>query len=104
MDAVSLIAAGEKLGLSGKDLKDWVDAQQALEREKRAADREAAKEASRLVELKLKLAETENARPASAAIPNTVAPVHLGLQKGMTPFDEKRDDLHSYLLRFERVA
>lgn len=126
MDVVSLVTAGKELGLEGVELKQWVEAQegkiQAAEREKRAADREAAKEAAELrlreleatnearkaeaelVEKKLRLLEMENTEPGPITVPvSSTLPV-VGLQKGMAPFDERKDDLHAYLLRFERVA
>ncbi|XP_064470233.1 uncharacterized protein LOC135384984 [Ornithodoros turicata] len=115
MDVVALVAAGKELGLEGAELKQWLEVQeakwQAAEREKRAADREAAKEAAELrkaeaelVDKKLKLLELENARPTPATGPAALNAPVLGLQKGMAPFDERKDDLHAYLLRFERVA
>ncbi|XP_064463594.1 uncharacterized protein LOC135374580 [Ornithodoros turicata] len=132
MDVVSLVAAGRELGLEGAELREWIQAQeaklQATEREKRAADREAAKEAAAtakeaaelrlreleatnearkaeadLIERKLRLLELEGARPAPAVSQTNHVPM-LGLQKGMALFDERKDDLHAYLLRFERVA
>lgn len=108
MDVVSLVAAGKELGLDGAELKQWVE---AAERERRAADREAAKEAAEarkaeaeLIDKKLQLCKLESERLAATAPPVATNVPMLGLQKGMAPFDAGKDDLHAYLLRFERVA
>lgn len=110
MDLEKLAAIGLQLGFSGAELNKWIEAQQAKLRDERAAEREAAKEADErqreILQLKLKLQEGAQNMPVAAndalTAPSTSSP--LNPQKLLPVFDEKRDDLHAYLQRFERVA
>lgn len=117
MDLEKLTAVGIQLGLTGAELSRWIEAQQAKQRDDRAAEREALKEAAEIARLaderqreilQLKLQLQEGARNVPAAandvlpLPSTSSP--LNPQKLLPLFDEKRDDLHAYLQRFERVA
>lgn len=112
MEVKELMSLGAELGLAGAELRSWVDEERARQREERAADREAqrlkAESEQRIIELKIRLAEasateigrtdgSEGSRRASLSL--SPSP-----HKLMPPFDDKRDDLDSYLRRFERVA
>uniref|UniRef100_A0A131YW51 Reverse transcriptase n=1 Tax=Rhipicephalus appendiculatus TaxID=34631 RepID=A0A131YW51_RHIAP len=111
MDALEkLTAIGLQLGFSGAELNKWIEAQQAKLRDERAEERDAAKEADErqreILQLKLKLQEGAKNMPVAATdalpAPSTSSPINP--QKLLPLFDEKRDDLHAYLQRFERVA
>lgn len=112
MDTERLATIGSQLGLSGVELRTWIENEQAKQRAERAAEREASKEADertrQILELKLKLqegAQSESARinTDSMSLPSAASSV-LNPQKLLPLFDERRDDLHAYLQRFERVA
>lgn len=45
MDLEKLVTLGKEMGLSGKELQQWVEKERANERDRRAAEREAAREA-----------------------------------------------------------
>ncbi|XP_064469791.1 uncharacterized protein LOC135384523 [Ornithodoros turicata] len=137
MELQELLLVGEKLGLEGATLREWIEKEQAKDREKRAEERELvrerlrvkelevarekeaaraleeaakvrAEEEQRCLELRIKLQELQNngsgqvatttvAREAVSTLPVTP-------HRWLAPFDEKRDDLDAYLLRFERLA
>lgn len=70
MDLEKLLQLGKELGISGPDLRSWIDEERARERDQRTADRAAAKEAEEIsrarlqeektiLELKLKLQEQQ---------------------------------------------
>lgn len=148
MDVEKLLEIGTQLGLSGSELRAWIDTQRAEQRAERAAERERLKEAAerereerreaderareaaerakeaaerekeaaerakeaaeneiRILELKIRLQEgsrnTASATADSETSPNVSV---MNPQKLLPLFDERRDDLHAYLQRFERVA
>ncbi|XP_072143700.1 uncharacterized protein [Dermacentor andersoni] len=118
MDLEKITAIGLQIGLSGAELRRWIEAEQAKQRDERAAEREAAKEAAELarladerqreiLQLKLQLQEGARNVPAAASeiltAPSTSSS-SLNPQKLLPLFDEKRDDLHAYIQRFERIA
>ncbi|KAH7967771.1 hypothetical protein HPB52_002243 [Rhipicephalus sanguineus] len=51
MDLEKLTAVGIQLGLTGAELSRWIEAQQAKQRDERAAEREALKEAAEIARL-----------------------------------------------------
>ncbi|KAH7963716.1 hypothetical protein HPB52_022454 [Rhipicephalus sanguineus] len=76
MDLEKLTAVGIQLGLTGAELSRWIEAQQAKQRDERAAEREALKEAAEIARLpderqreilQLKLQLQEGARNVPAA-------------------------------------
>lgn len=107
MDLEKLTAIGLQLGLSGAELAKWIEAQQAKQRDERAAERDAAREADErqreILKLKLQLQEAASNVPAAAndVLPVSITSSPLNPQKLLPLFDEKRDDLHAYLQRFE---
>lgn len=123
MDLEKLLELGKELGISGPDLRTWVDEERAKARDQRTADRAAAKEAEEIararlqeektvIELKLKLYE-QQARLAPAAVSDPSASTvsssssahgYQSPHKLIPPFNEGRDELDAYIQRFERVA
>ncbi|CAN8008595.1 unnamed protein product [Ixodes pacificus] len=128
MEVADLISSGKQLRLEGESLREWVDHERELprqraerEREARAEDRSAAREVAqareeaechlmelkiRLEETQLKLQEAQNAAPAPLGSVDKGTGQTLGKspQRWLPAFDEGRDDLDAYLLRFERLA
>ncbi|CAN8028672.1 unnamed protein product [Ixodes persulcatus] len=128
MEVADLISSGKHLGLEGEALREWVDHERELlrqraerEREARAEDRNAAREVARareeaeccLMELKIRLEETQlKLQEAQNTAPAPLGSVEEGTgrtlgkspQRWLPPFDEWRDDLEAHLLRFERLA
>lgn len=123
MDLDKLAAVAAQLGLSGAELREWIEREQVRQRDERAAEREEAKEAAerqrladerqrladerqlQILQLKLQLQESAQSQPsAAAALAPSANPSCLNPQKLLPLFDERRDDLHAYLQRFERVA
>lgn len=110
MDLERLAALGAQLGFSGSELRDWIDKERAEQRAERAAEREqsriAAEREKEILELKLRLQEGARSNTTDDIEPIVSAPqVQLfNPQKLLPLFDERRDDLHAYLQRFERVA
>ena len=109
-----LIAAGERLGYKDDELKNYVSDQQKLQREERAAVRQREKEEreyqlemERLYhELKMKQIEEEHElemAEKSAKGKTSDVIVKPCLPK-IPPFDESKDEIDSYLRRFERYA
>ncbi|KAH7963745.1 hypothetical protein HPB52_022709 [Rhipicephalus sanguineus] len=69
MDLDKLTAVAAQLGLSGAELREWIEREQVRQRDERAAEREEAKEAAerqqladerqlQILQLKLKLQES----------------------------------------------
>ncbi|XP_077531154.1 uncharacterized protein LOC144143244 [Haemaphysalis longicornis] len=124
MDLEKLMAMGTQLGLSGQELRAWIESERAEQRAARAAEREASRETAErakeaaerakdaaerekeLLLLRIRLQESGGtSQPNVAAGGEVVAtPPAINPQKLLPLFDEKRDDLHAYLQRFERVA
>lgn len=96
MSRVELTALGRELGYDGVELRNWV--RDEMDRE----DVRQAK-AKEMIELKIRLKEVENASPTNGSGANHGA-VLTSPQRWMAAFDEKKDDLDAYLLRFERLA
>lgn len=120
MDLEKLMLIGKELGLSGQDLREWIDAERAKEREKRATECEAAKEAARLaqqtetetrarieaeramLELRLNLQErSQGSNASSDAVgsdnaTNAAQSFH-SPQKLIPAFNEERDELDAYI-------
>ncbi|KAK3746423.1 hypothetical protein QZH41_012761 [Actinostola sp. cb2023] len=118
MDYAQWIEAGTRFELSGKELQEYVDKKekQYLEREERAKEREheqkmreeemqfkvleltaATKEMSYKSELELLQAKVE------ADLPSSMPSEHQRRPK-MPCFDEQKDDMDTFLERFERYA
>ena len=109
-----LIAAGEKLGYEKDDLHNYGSEQQKLQREERAAARQVEKEERNFKiemermaqELKMKEMSDhlelsrEEIRQKERASDGSVK---AGVPK-IPPFDETKDEIDSFLRRFERYA
>ncbi|XP_062590636.1 uncharacterized protein LOC134252230 [Saccostrea cucullata] len=115
MDSVQdLIAAGEKLGYEKEELRNYVTEQQKLQREERAAARQREKEEREYQlemermyhEMKMKqLQEEHELELANKSAQGKVSDVMVkpSVPK-IPPFDENKDEIDSYLRRFERFA
>ncbi|XP_064472919.1 uncharacterized protein LOC135387751 [Ornithodoros turicata] len=122
MDLPELVAIGKELGLQGAALKEWVEKEQ---RERRAQEREllkeqlhareqeqireteAAKARAEEVKLKIRLQELQNqgaTGSTQSATRDVSSTLPISPHRWLAPFDEKKDDLDAYLLRFERLA
>jgi len=117
-----LVALGERMGLQGDSLNEFVKEQQAIAREERYKEKED-KEKQREFELKkleLEIKKIESAHSVEGSVHGdnerdeddvddeeveVRIPHSRTAVKGpkMPPFDEK-DDMDSYLYRFERYA
>ena len=99
----------EDIGLQGKDIAEYVTRQQTLDREERAAWREAQKmQAQADIELKIKKMELQAQQAqaqATASSATTPPPRNKDAKSPNLPsFIDEKDELDSYLLRFERYA
>ncbi|XP_064470265.1 uncharacterized protein LOC135385018 [Ornithodoros turicata] len=126
-----LIAMGKTLGLEGRELQDWVKVERDRAREDRVAERERKKEEAeateRLKRLELEAAKEEHERKMlqlekekellllkaangqgqgmeSRAPVDSLRFQGVSPHKLLPPFDERKDDLDAYLIRFEKVA
>ncbi|XP_050046366.1 uncharacterized protein [Dermacentor andersoni] len=128
MEIERLYAIGKELGMTGAELKRWIDTEIVRERDQRAQHREDAKaqaleaeaqaEQERLrleaeervlklkIELQEKTAGVQSAQSDSTTEQSVTraAPELFSPHKLIPPFNEARDDLDAYLQRFERVA
>lgn len=113
MEIEKLMALGEKFGLEGEALKAWVEEERKREREARVSERERVREAAELelkiLEMKLRVQEQgqgANGVVSGSAETNDQSSFrwHMSPTKLLSPFDEKKDELDAYILRFERVA
>ena len=132
MDMEKLIQQGKELGLEGKDLREFVKEQQDREREERLQQRQEKekqreyeerekekqreyeeKEKQRRYELEMKRLEFETAQAAAQAAAQVTAQqrdqqVRRADEGSRAPklpnFIDGKDDLDSYLQRFERFA
>lgn len=121
MDVQDIIGVGQTLGLEGEDLHQFVKETQARERDERAARREEEKakreeaeairafeerenKAKREHEIRMKELEISAASTTSQSVQPTVS--HCYSKKGpkLQMFNEDKDDMDSFLLRFERYA
>uniref|UniRef100_A0A6B0VEV3 Putative reverse transcriptase n=1 Tax=Ixodes ricinus TaxID=34613 RepID=A0A6B0VEV3_IXORI len=96
MSRIELTALGRELGYEGVELRNWVRDEMNREDERQVKAKE-------MIELKIQLKEVENASPTNGASA-THGAVLTSPQRWMAAFDEKKDDLDAYLLRFERLA
>ncbi|KAH7961843.1 hypothetical protein HPB52_012636 [Rhipicephalus sanguineus] len=121
MEFERLYAIGKDLGMTGAELKRWVDAEIARERDQRAQNREDAKAQAeqdrlrleaeeRVLKLKIELQEKTGSTQGASTDASAgqalarAAPDIFSPHKLIPPFNEERDDLDAYLKRFERVA
>lgn len=116
MDWEKYIPIGKELGLSGKELKEWIDEQQIKERDRRAEDRDASRVAHEqeiarlaaeqsLLEVKCRLAERTAATIETGGEHVQASSEVFGSpHKLIPPYNEGRDELDAYIQRFERVA
>jgi len=113
-----LVVVGKEMGLDGEDLRQFIKEQQALEREERLKEREAREQeketdrALRRMELEVQREQlkTNASTPTSSVnadsdgeVENVAAVSRKIRGPKMTAFDEK-DNMDSYLNRFERYA
>lgn len=105
-----LAELGEKMGLNGEDLRQFVLEQQAIERDERQREREfrrveadkeeAERERRHMLEIKrLEMEAAEISKPVKAELPVYFERAKL---PKLPPFQDGKDDLDSYLQRFER--
>uniref|UniRef100_A0A224Z474 Zinc finger protein n=1 Tax=Rhipicephalus zambeziensis TaxID=60191 RepID=A0A224Z474_9ACAR len=130
MDLEKLVALGEKMGLSGAELRKWVSQKEKEERERAKEEREAKerqlKEEREAQEkqIQAEMAERERQRqheielerlrlqqrietPVQARVESSEREdisFRLNLSKLLVAFDERKDDLDAYLHRFETIA
>ncbi|KAK4315057.1 hypothetical protein Pmani_013698 [Petrolisthes manimaculis] len=107
-----LLEEASSLGYCGEELRKWIDRERTLERElererdKEERDKRVAERELKRLELEARIEASKAAAAASAAtvgqagqpVSNVVSPPKL------PPFDETRDDIDTYISRFERVA
>ncbi|XP_065299248.1 uncharacterized protein [Dermacentor albipictus] len=128
MEIERLYAIGKELGMTGAELKRWIDTEIVRERDQRAQHREDAKAQAleaeaqaeqerlrleaeeRVLKLKIELQEKTTGVQSAQRDSTTeqsvtrAAPELFSPHKLIPPFNEARDDLDAYLQRFERVA
>lgn len=122
----TIVAIGEKLGLQGGDLRKFIEEQQAREREERALEREEKakerenereakerenereareREVQRQYELELKKLELEaQSHQSSQSVHSPRDPNSMSKMPKIPCFVDNKDNIDSYLLRFERFA
>ena len=99
MEIEKLHRIGESLGLSGSELRDFIKVEQNRAREERVEERERVKREHELIQLKLELErEKGNSNSINGGSVPSVRPPKL------PTFDESKDNLDTYLNRFERYA
>lgn len=112
MDLKDIVEVGKALGLQADELKVWAEEKYAREQEERAAERLATRDKAereeRVLQLRIRLAETAAAATTTEASEGhgsgRMNSAHLCPRKLIPPFDERRDDLDAYLKRFECIA
>ncbi|XP_071504639.1 uncharacterized protein [Diadema antillarum] len=97
MEIEKLHRIGESTGLSGSELREFIAEEQKRAREERAEERERVKREQKLTQLKLDL-EREKGNSGNGSSEPHVRPPKL------PTFDEAKDNLDTYLNRFERYA
>ncbi|KAM7285189.1 uncharacterized protein ISCGN_032147 [Ixodes scapularis] len=121
MDLEKLMKVGKELGLSGRELKQWMDDERVRDRDQHVAEREAVKESEAnararldaeraVLELKLRLQERQGI--VGAVVPDAAGEgtstgavhEHRSPHNIIPAFNERRDELDAYIQRFERVA
>ena len=103
MDLAKLIEAGEKFGLSGEDLKQFVKGEQSRQREERAELLQLKKHERDTAELQL---EIEREKRASIDLNESATQNAKFKAKSpkLPPFHEDKENIDAYLQRFERYA
>ena len=103
MDLAKLIEAGEKFGLSGEDLKQFVKDEQSRQREERAELLQLKKHERDTAELQL---EIEREKRASIDLNESATQNARFKAKSpkLPPFHEDKENIDAYLQRFERYA
>ena len=112
-----LLDADSKLGLEGKDLLQFISEQQSIEREERQKEREERKWQAEERKLQMQIDADRDKQAAERRHELEMRQLELGAQRGnhSTGFDlakspklpafvDGKDELDSYLLRFERFA
>ena len=101
MDLSKLIEAGEKFGLSGQELKDFIKDQQDRARDERAELLELKKTENETAHLNLKI--VENQKELKSNVKTEVNRAQARTPK-LPTFNEDKDDLDAYLIRYEHYA
>ncbi|KAH7934850.1 hypothetical protein HPB52_001133 [Rhipicephalus sanguineus] len=116
MELEKLASIGTQLGLSGAELRKWIEEEQARQREERVLAREAAereREAAlkasecevEALRLKLELKKLSRENDVNDVSSTQERDADIGLRfnasKLLIAFDEKKDDLDAYIRRFE---
>ncbi|XP_042149478.1 uncharacterized protein LOC120845798 [Ixodes scapularis] len=121
MEIEKLVALGTKLDLSGAELKRWIEEETAKQREERALEREATREATEreqeaakaaaereleILRLRLELENKKEGNRSSGAGTDLEghSVLKLNPNKLLLAFDERKDDLDAYIRRFEGIA
>ena len=106
-----LFELGSRMGLEGNELRTFIAEQQALEREERALEREREREKERDKEreheLNLKQLEVNANMYSNSSQISASQGVQISTTSSvpkLPPFVDEKDDLDSYLNRFERFA
>ena len=105
---MEFVQVGERLGLTGKELQDYVGKREieAFERNERAAEREVRK-IEKEIELERVKLETEAMKVKSGELSisaSGLASQSIAKLPRLPPFDDSKDCIDSYLQRFERFA
>ncbi|XP_063970498.1 uncharacterized protein LOC135157721 [Lytechinus pictus] len=100
MEVEKLASIGESLGLRGTELRSFIEGEQNRAREERMLDRERVKEEQELVRLQVELERSRGERSEETL---NESRVHVRAPK-LPTFSEDRDNLDTYLSRFERYA
>nr|XP_054755693.1 uncharacterized protein LOC129261667 [Lytechinus pictus] len=100
MEVEKLASIGESLGLRGTELRSFIEVEQNRAREERMLDRERVKEEQELVRLQMELERSRGERSEETL---NESRVHVRAPK-LPTFSEDRDNLDTYLSRFERYA
>ncbi|XP_063951556.1 uncharacterized protein LOC135153199 isoform X3 [Lytechinus pictus] len=99
MDYASLIAAGEKFGFTGEDLRNFVSEEQKKQREeKRIQLLELRRQEKETAEIQLEIERQRNAKSESSSDGIRARSPEL------PRFYEDKDNIYAYLQRFERYA
>ncbi|XP_041471848.1 uncharacterized protein LOC121421249 [Lytechinus variegatus] len=98
MDYASLIAAGEKFGFTGEDLRNFVSEEQKKQREERVQLLELRRQEKETAEIQLEIERQRNAKSESSSD-------GIRARSPKLPrFYEDKDNIDAYLQRFERYA
>ncbi|XP_022111697.1 uncharacterized protein LOC110990927 [Acanthaster planci] len=114
MEIERLVSIGKEMGLGGEGLREFVreeqermkverKAKEDAEREKRAMDIEIRRQERETVELQLKI-ETLKKEESESQEHKPKASSAKTLTPKLPSFDDEKDDIDSYLNRFERYA